>query len=178
MRCRINEILLPPALEEEDGERRYFIPCVLAHTMPAEPATSWFKRKLRNDQSIFCTSYPSLLTGFRCDYCPKGLFTALVVYLPANTERRFQWVLQRDGIFRDRISFLVGPYDTVTITIQPKFLEITCTPALSHKRRLPLAKTCGEVRHYIEKGIRKVTSALHYMQDAAHYLAFYCPGGE
>ena len=170
--------IIAPLEEEEDGERRYFMPCVLAHTMPAEPATSWFTRAFRTIRAFFAPSYPSLLIGFRCGYCPKGLFAALVVYLLANTESDFQWRLQRDRIFRDQISFLVGPYDTVTITVQPKFLEITCTPTPSEStrnRHFPPATTCGEVRRYIERGIREVTSALHYTRDAAHYLAFYCP---
>ena len=162
--------------EEEDGERRYFMPCVLAHTMPAE---SWFMRAFQAIRAFFSPSYPSLLIGFRCGYCPKGLFAALVVYLLANTKSDFQWRLQRDRIFRDQISFLMGPYDTVTITVQPKFLEITCTPTPSestHNRHFPPATTCGEVRRYIERGIHEVTSALHYTRDAAHYLAFCCPG--
>ena len=168
-------LIIAPLEEEEDGERRYFMPCVLAHTMPAEP---WFTRAFRAIREFFAPSYPSLLIGFRCGYCPKGLFAALVVYLLANTESDFQWRLQRDRIFRDQISFLVGPYDTVTITVHPKFLEITCTPIPSkstHNRHFPPATTCGEVRRYIERGIREVTSALHYTRDAAHYLALYCP---
>ena len=169
-------LIIAPLEEEEDGERRYFMPCVLAHTMPAE---SWFTRAFQAIRAFFSPSYPSLLIGFRCGYCPKGLFAALVVYLLANTESDFQWRLQRDRIFRDQISFLVGPYDTVSITVQPKFLEITCTPTPSestHNRHFPPATTCGEVRRYIERGIREVTSALHYTRDAAHYLAFSCPG--
>ena len=169
-------LIIAPLEEGEGGERRYFMPCVLAHTKPPE---SWFTRAFKAIRAFFSPSYPSLLIGFRCGYCPKGLFAALVVYLLANTKSDFQWRLQRDRIFRDQISFLVGPYDTVTITVQPKFLEITCTPTPSEStrnRHFPPATTCGEVRRYIESGIREVTSALHYTRDAAHYLAFYCPG--
>ena len=177
--------IIAPLEEEEDGERRYFMPCVLAHTKSAA-ATSRVERITRAFTAFLWSSAEqsrnrfSLLIGFRCGYCPKGLFVALVVYLLANTKSHFQWRLQRDRIFRDQISFLVGPYDTVTITVQPKFLEITCTPTPSgstHNRHFPPATTCEEVRHYIERGIREVTSALHYTRDAAHYLAFYCPGG-
>ena len=164
-------------LEEEDGERRYFMPCVLAHTEPAKPAVTMacseqISRPSPEQKSPF-------VIGFRCGYCPKGLFAALMVYLLANTKSHFQWVLQRDRIFRDQISFSVGPYDAVTIRVYPKFLEITCDPASSestHNRRFHPDTTCGEVRRYIERGICEVTSALHYTRDAAHYLAFYCPG--
>ena len=153
--------------------------------MPAEP-TSLVERITKAITAVFWPSAEqtrnssSLLIGFRCGYCPKGLFAALVVYLLANTKSHFQWRLQRDRIFRDQISFSVGPYDTVAVTVQPKFLEISCTPAsseLTHNRHFPPATTCGEVRRYVERGIHEVTSALHYTRDAAHYLAFYCPGG-
>ena len=170
---------------EEEEEKRYFMPCILAHAQPAEP-TSRFERISKAFTAVFRRSAEqspnssSLLVGFRCGYCPKGLFAALVVYLLANARSYgHKWTLQRDQIFKDQISFLVRPYDTVSITVQPKFLDITCTPAvskLSHNRHFPLSTTCGEVRRCIETGIREVTSALHYTSDAAHYLAFYCPG--
>ena len=161
------------------------MPCILAHAQPVEP-TSRLERISRAFTAAFRQSAEqshnnsSLLVGFRCGYCPKGLFAALVVYLLANARSHgHKWTLQRDQIFKDQISFLVRPYDTVSITVQPKFFEITCTPALSkssHNRHFPLATTCGEVRRCIETGICEVTSALHYTSDAAHYLAFYCPG--
>ena len=171
--------------EGKEGEKRYFLPCILAHAQPAE-STSHFEQISRAITAVFRQSAElsrnnsSLLVGFRCGYCPKGLFAALVVYLLANSRSHgHKWTLQRDQIFKDQISFLVRPYDTVSITVQPKFFKITCTPALSnssHNRHFPLATTCGEVRRCIETGIREVTSALHYTSDAAHYLAFYCPG--
>ena len=171
--------------EGEEGEKRYFMPCILAHAQPAEP-TSRFERISRALTAVFRRSAEqspnnsSLLVGFRCGYCPKGLFAALVVYLLANARSHgHKWTLQRDQIFKDQISFLVRPYDTVSITVQLKFFEITCNPVsseLSHNRHFPLTTTCGEVRRCIETGIREVTSALHYTSDAAHYLAFYCPG--
>ena len=171
--------------EGEEREKRYFMPCILAHAQPTEPA-SRFERISRAFTAVFRRSAEQspnnscLLVGFRCGYCPKGLFAALVVYLLANARSHgHKWTLQRNQIFKDQISFLVRPYDTASITVQPKFFEITCTPAVSkssHNRHFPLATTCGEVRCCIETGIREVTSALHYTSDAAHYLAFYCPG--
>ena len=76
-----------------------------------------------------------------------------------------------DRIFRDQISFLVGPYDTVTITVQPKFLEITCTPMsseLAHNRCFPPAMTCGEVRRYIERGNHEVIACVHMLHNKLH----------
>ena len=168
--------------EGEEGNERYFMPCILAHAKPAKP-TSRFERisraVFRRSAEQSPNNSSSLLVCFRCGYCPKGLFAALVVYLLANARSHgHKWTLQRDQIFKDQISFLVRPYDTVSITVQPKFFEITCTPAVStssHNRHFPLATTCGEVRRCIETGICEVTSTLRYTSDAAHYLAFYCP---
>ena len=87
--------IIAPLEEEEDGERRYFMPCVLAHTKPAT-ATSWVERITRAFTALLWPSAEqsrnrfSLLIGFRCGYCPKGLFAALVVYLLANTKSCFQ----------------------------------------------------------------------------------------
>ena len=166
---------------EEEEEKRYFMPCILAHAQPAE-ASSWLEwlKSMFWQSAEQSPNSSSLLVGFRCGYCPKGLFAALVVYLLANARSHgHKWTLQRDQIFKDQISFLLRPYDAVSITVQPKFFEITCTPAVSkssHSRHFTLATTCGEVRRCIETGIHEVTSALHYTSDAAHYLAFYCPG--
>ena len=155
---------------EEEGEKKYFMPCILSHAQPAE-AISGISGELLAEPGF----NSSLLIGFRCGYCPKGLFAALVVYLLAKKKGAFQWRLQCDKIFKDQISFSVGPYDTVSLTVQPKCFEISCTPELSYDRCFPLATMCIEVRRCIETGISKVTSSLHYAQDT-HYLAFYCPG--
>lgn len=158
---------------QEDTEQ-YFMPCILAHAKPAQ-TTQRICGRQSGEQS---QNNPSLLVSFRCGFCPKGLFAALVVYLLAKTKGDFQWRLQTERIFKDQISLSVGSYDTVSITVQPKFFQITCHTSelseLSHNRQFPFAKTCEIVRHCIETGIHKVTSALHY--DATHYLAFYCPG--
>ena len=159
-------------LQEDTKERRYFMPCILAHAKPAQTTQRICEQSQNN---------PSLLVSFKCGFCPKGLFAALVVYLLAKTKGDFQWRLQTDRIFKNQISFSVGSYDTVSITVQPNFFKISChtsaSSELSHNRQFPLAKTCGIVRHCIEKGIHKVTSALHYESDATrHYLTFYCPG--
>ena len=163
-------------LQEDTEQRRYFMPCILAHAKPAQTTQRIYERQ-SGEQS---QKNPSLLVSFRCGFCPKGLFAALVVYLLAKTKGDFQWRLQTEQIFKDQISFSVGSYDTVSITVQPKFFQITChtsaSSGLSHNRQFPLAKTCEIVRQCIETGIRKVTSALHYESDATHYLAFYCPG--
>lgn len=163
-------------LQEDTEQRRYFMPCILAHAKPAQTTQKIYGRQ-SGEQS---QKNPSLLVSFRCGFCPKGVFAALVVYLLAKTKGDFQWRLQTERIFKDQISFSVGSYDTVSITVQPKFFQITChtsaSSELSHNRQFPLAKTCEIVRQCIETGIHKVTSALHYESNATHYLAFYCPG--
>ena len=153
-------------LKEEGEEMRYFMPCILKHAKPEETTAGGLSPQQPSN-------HPSLLFGFRCGYCPKGVFATLVVHLLSNTK----WRLQQDRIFKNYIVFTVPPYDTVSITMHPKFLEITCSPAsseISRSHHIPLAKSCDNVKHSIERGIEKVTEVLHYLNDA--YLAFYCPG--
>ena len=155
-------------LEEEEGEKKYFMPCVLARAQPAKAGTSRFGRKQLAKQ------VPSLLICFENGCCPLGLFTALVVYLHAKQkmEEGFQWRLNKDKIFKNQISFSVGPGYTVSITGWPDFFKITCTPPSSVVTGTNLPDICKEVRKRLKTGIQDVISRLPYKDT--HYLAFEC----
>ena len=83
----------------------------------------------------------------------------------------FQWQLKFDEIFKNQISFKVGPLYTVSITMWSDFFEITCTPP-SYEVNIGLTEICLEVRNCIKTGIHKVTSDLQYRDT--HYLAYEC----
>ena len=145
-------------------EVMYFMPCTLPHAESPLP-----ERDV--EQHV-----PPLLLTFKCDYCPMGLFSALVVHLLANKMKsKLNWELQTERIFRNVISIGVGPYDTVTIKLTPKHLEVAMIPAeVGRKRSLNVGAVCTEVRQCIETAIQEVTSTLHYTSDAGHTLAFHC----
>ena len=153
------------ALLENETGKNYFMPCALARA----------KAIAGSSEGQSAEQYPSLLVCFTHGYCPVGLFAALVVHLLGKQKEKdgFQWRLKEDKIFKNQISFSVGPSYTVTITVWPDFLMVTCKPPACEVECTKLAEICLEVRESIKTGIHKVTSNLQY-RDASHYLAFKC----
>ena len=110
-------------IQELSDDIKYFIPCILAH---AEIVNT--KPSVSSCQVTKVSEAPPLLACFCCGYCPRGLFCALVVYLLNNQmNSRFSWTLECEEIFRDQISFSVCPYDCVSLTVTPTFIEVCCS---------------------------------------------------
>ena len=154
------------------GNLMYFFPCVLAHVLSS-------KFSVFNKLSQKWTAYsvpPALIVTFECGYCPKGLPGALISYLMANEMRSlFPWSLCHDKIFRNQVSFRVGPLDTVVLDIYSTHLMITITIAKSITRDAKCMpyKVCSAVREAVETGIRQVTTTINYV-SANHFLTFPC----
>ena len=149
-----------------DGERMYFFPCVLAHALEDE----------YQQLMLTGTSIPQLVVTFKCGYCPKGLAGALIKYLMANEmESCYTWEIYTDKIFRNQVSFHVGPLDTIVLRITPTYLEIICIPGKfpNRDKKCPLSKICSEVRNAVEAGIKQVTTDINYV-NAQHGLTFHC----
>ena len=145
----------------------YFFPCVLAHTA-METAV--------HQLTLACTPVPNLVITFKCGYCPKGLAGALVKYLMANEMKSlFPWKLLHDKIFRNQVSFKVGPLDTVVLKISSTHLEIIFIPKNFKNRDLkcPKGEVCSNIRQALEAGIRQVTSDINYV-NAQHSFTFPC----
>ena len=115
------------------GDRMYFFPCVLTHTERETP---------RYQLSLRCTPVSNLIVTFECGYCPKGLPGALVTYLMANEMNSdFYWTLDDEKIFRNQVSYRVGPLDTVVFKIWSTYLEIVFIPKDFQGRHLKCPKT-------------------------------------
>ena len=152
----------------------YFIPCVLAHV---EASRQSFAGKLISKLSL--EDVPSLIVTFKCGYCPKGLAGALISYLMANEmESKFSWDLCHEEIFRNQVSFRVGPLDTIVLKIYSTYLKIKFIEGkLKHSnRRCTVGEVCSEVCKAIETGIYQVTSDINYI-NAQHFLTFRCGCG-
>ena len=153
---------------EMDGDRMYFFPCVLAHTSIETPV---------HQLTLVCTRVPHLMVTFKCGYCPKGLAGAFIKYLMANEmQSSLQWKLHHDKIFRNQVSFKVGPFDTVVLKISSTFLEIICVlnPKFSNRESIcSVRKLCDEVRKAVDAGIRQVTIDINYV-NAEHLFTFSC----
>ena len=164
--AKLLESLRIAAPFQMDRERKYFFPCVLAHAV--ETALQQLM--------LTATPIPQLIVTFECGYCPKGLAGALIKYLMANEmESCYTWEIYTDKIFRNQVSFHVGPLDTIVLRITPTYLEIICIPGRFPNRdeKCPLSKVCSEVRNAVEAGIKQVTSDINYV-NAQHGLTFRC----
>ena len=151
-----------------DRNRMYFFPCVLAHTSIETPL---------HQLTLVCTRVPHLMVMFKCGYCPKGLAGALVKYLMANEmQSSLLWKLYHDKIFRNQVSFKVGPLDTVVLKISSTFLEIICVLNTKFSNResiCPVSKLYDEVHKAVDAGIRQVTIDINYV-NAEHSFTFSC----
>ena len=96
---------------------KHFMPCVLSHAAPKAKIQEEAPSKIR---PIFIT--------FRCGYCPKGVFSALIVHLMSkhnNGGAKITWQLNEDEVSRDQVTFKVGQaLHTVSITTHCTYLEV------------------------------------------------------
>lgn len=159
------EILRIAAPFKMNGQTKYFLPCVLAHTRSQE--------KHLTD----CVTVPSLIVSFDCGYCPKGVTGVLIKYLMTNEMKSTSdWILLTDEIYKNQISFNVGLYDTVVISILPTCFEITCIsdPQFADEREdSSIQEICSEVREAIDTGIKLVLRDLNYI-NTHHSITFPC----
>ncbi len=150
------------------SEIKYFLPCVLAHACKSDSLLT------------YDTPVPNLLISFECGYIPKGVAGALIKYLMTNEmESCIPWKLSTDKIFKNEVSFCVGPYDTCMLRIFPTHFDITCipNPKFSDERDAcgcPVNEICTVILKAISNGVKQILRDLNYIRTQ-HYIAFPCP---
>ena len=154
---------------ERDGDRvtKYFIPCILAHAAKA-------KEQIETQSS----EIPPLIITFKCGYCPKGLGGAFISYLMANERSVLECKLLTDRIFRDQVTFEIGPLDTFVLKILSTHLVIACipNPKVQMRRECHVDNICIEVRKMVEAGIKQVAVDIDFIDlEVEHSLTFLCP---
>ena len=160
--------------EDEHGEpSMYFMPSVLAHAPRAD-----------NNPQVQ-PIIAELLVGFRCERCPKGVFSALLANLSKlqddqNDKSMYKWCLNvRDpyvSLYRDLVSFeifepneessvrvYVSVSKCITISIRPQDQE-ACTRST----------VCNNVFRKVGKCMQLLCNSLAY---EGYYLGFYCKNG-
>ena len=179
--------IIAPIYDSQGKVTHYFMACVLAH---AEKAFSSVRIRwpsmIQKHYNLFGTSssasyIPTLCVSFYCGYCPKGVFSALVVDLMKPKDRQLQWRLVQDAIHRDQVSFEVGrEYHIVRITFLITHLAITVIPSTEVARRqqqdtIKAKILCNSIRLEIEESLITVSKSLHYGSGAGALFGFYCP---
>ena len=162
--------IIAPILGKSGEVKKYFMPCVLSHAA--------HKASIREEAS---SKIPPLFITFRCGYCPKGVFSALIVHLMSkhnNGGAKITWRLNEDEVSRDRVTFKVGREDNVvSITTHVTHLEVFVrseTQASAAVLQTSPNEVCNSIRQCIDEGIVAVSQTLHYSCDSAFHYSFYC----
>lgn len=162
--ARLLEILRIAAPFQTDGEIMYFFPCVLAHS---SKKMKWYPGY---------NPISSLLITFKCGYCPKGVAGSLIKYLITNEMKSsLSWKLRQDHMYRDWVSFKVGPLGDMWLKTSPTHFEIRLFSKgfQNCDNTCPVGNVCYEVRKAVSAGIRQVTSDINYV-NAQHSFTFCC----
>ena len=162
--------IIAPIRDASGEVEKYFMPCVLSHAA--------HKANIRGRAS---SKVPPLFITFRCGYCPKGVFSALIVHLMSkhnNGGAKITWRLKEKEVSRDQVTFSVSEaFHTVSITTHCTHLEVLVRSETRASARLLQTsphEVCNSIRQSIDEGIVAVSQTLHYSCDSAFYYGFGC----
>ena len=178
---------------ESKTPSHYIVPCILAHapaqieieSTPRGRKTRKMKQKITNvlidrqHRSATETApvIPSVCILFKCGYCPKSMFGALIADLMSPAGTRLRWRLLDDAIYRDQVSFHVGPeHHTVRITFFISFLEVCISAGTDHARftqQNNAKAVCNKIRRELEQSLVSVSRTLNYGPGAGIYFGFH-----
>jgi len=174
--------------DEFDPETKYFIPCVLAGTIC----------DLSTPEDISEPIVADLLILFDRgrQYCPKGLFSVLVIKLaqkPKQHEAKYTWVLNREELSREGVVFHVKVMDSeceysYAVHIQHgivgsrsmlrTFIKKPCSPSCEQVCCLKknLESVCKEIRDSLRSAIKSSLDELHKSTELC--IGFYSTCGK
>ena len=162
--------IIAPIRGKSGEVEKFFMPCVLTHATPIT--------RIRAEAS---SKIPPLLVTFQCGYCPKGVFSALIVHLMSkhnNGGAKITWRLKEKEMSRDQVTFKVGREgNAVKISTHLTHLNISIqstTKASANLLQTSPHEVCNSIRQCIDQGIVTVSQTLHYSCDSAFYYGFYC----
>ena len=187
--------IIAPIYEDnqQQSPSHYLVPCVLSHA-PAQieirstskgrkpvlirKIAKVFKRRPRTAVTDSAPVIHPLCILFKCGYCPKGVFGALIADLMNPGSSRLRWRLIDDAIYRDQVSFNVGPaHHRVRISFLISFLEVCISADTDHAKSLqqrdPKA-VFNAIRLELEQSLISVSKTLHYGSGARFYFGFHC----
>ena len=145
------------------GGEKYFMPCAIAHLDEATGVSQ-----------MQSATIPPLLITFKCGYCPKGLFGALVTCIANKQVANCTLDLDESQIHRNQICFTMGLY-RLLLRITPTYIYIEIIPDSANVSLSPeLCTLCNSVRTLIEVNITEACKTLRYSDSANYSLSFVC----
>ena len=137
------------------------MPCVL-ESETHEEINKW----LDSNSGSFCSPAP-LFIQFECGFVPLGVFPAMIACLTK------EWREPKKGIKKNRVQFLYGGYDTVTLISQPKFYAVHIER--DRDSNTPTHEVCSAVQREVEATLKTVTSRMNSSFSAEITFSFDCP---
>ena len=146
--------------DNEEEEEKYFFPSLLCHAPEQQ----------LNRQLVSCLIElpPPLLIAFKTGFCPRGIAGVLTKHLMTNEMK--PWKLRRNRIYRNQVSFHVGPCDVV-IKILPTHLQVYFDPESEPSDTKEVALTCVEAYVQLQRAMKNVTESYY---ECEYYFAFNC----
>ena len=151
-------IIAPVGINSE-GEKEYFLPCVLVHAPVSVPV------------GTVAPGYSPLLVTFKCGYTPRGVFSCLISSILCSKEG--QWVLASDKIYRNQVMFhLTECGHSILLKNCIKYLQVTITVCRgSTISDVPFP----EIREFLSQHLSIVITKLRYSaHKVGHSFGFYC----
>ena len=148
--------ILGPSHDSELGD--YFLPCALVHAPDADTPPPEIP-------------LDPLLVHFKGGFVPKGVFSALLVYLLREMKWRIQRYKRRPRLYRNQVSFYTNGNVSVTLKATPNCFEV----CVKDKQPRGTMDSWYNIRQVLETGIFNVCESLRYDQSfCAQKLGFYC----
>ncbi len=153
--------IVAPFHDRKDKVDKYFIPCVLNHLGPSEriPVSS--------------NAVSSLGILFMCKRVPKGILGVLVHYTLTHEEgENMFWNLDIEKIFKDEVSFKVGPYDDLlTLRFFSTHLVVTYFPnnMVQRSEEYSVRAVSHRVQSTLKEGVDQARAILHYSKEKTSY---------
>ncbi len=153
-------IIIAPVGINRDGQKEYFLPCVLVHA--EEPDAE-------QKQNLYKISPPPLLITFECCYVPRGIFSCLIAHMLSSSNG--EWELM-ERIYRNQACFHHESGYRVSIRNYFQFCEVVATPP----KNSPKSFTCHlpSIVKNLNTCLKYVEKRLNYTSAADHSFSFYC----
>ena len=138
----LNHLRVSVFFKDCKGEKKCFFPAALCHA----------PKNLLQQSCVF--DIPPLLVAFASGFCPRGIPGALITCL-MTTESKFSWKLHPSRIYRNQVSFSVGPGDVI-IEFLPTHIKICYDPESELSDYSEVVITCGEAYKQIRRAVKTV----------------------
>ena len=158
----LNHLRIVAFFTDHKGDQKCFFPSALCHAPEQQPV-----------ECTICPIKPPppLLLAFKSGFCPRGIPGALIKYLMTNEmQSQISWELCSSRVFRNQVSFGVGPCDIV-LTIQPTHLEVSFDPESDAVDESEVKETCEETFIQLQQAMKDVTKGY---RECDYFFTFNC----